>query len=254
MMALRELIQRRQLSPSQVATRTSAIHHLTLARSKYLNAPDFTVIHEDDLKRMFDLYDEHFLDGLCGRHIDARDLNFRLSKRMTLAGGKTTYYSTPRRGKPPRRSFEIAVSTTLLFETFRGERRQITVSGLPCRNRLEALQRIFEHELVHLMEMLLWDTSSCSAPRFQGIAERVFGHREHTHDLITPRERARTEFGVRPGDRVCFEVEGRKLVGMINRITRRATVLVPDERGERYSDGRRYAKFYVPLSRLEPVG
>jgi len=39
----------------------------------------------------------------------------------------------------------------------------------------------------------------------------------------------------------------------VNRITKRATVLVEDERGMRYSDGKRYAKFYVPVASLELV-
>jgi hypothetical protein len=37
----------------------------------------------------------------------------------------------------------------------------------------------------------------------------------------------------------------------VNRVTKRATVLVEDARGVRYSDGRRYAKFYVPVGMLE---
>ena len=99
--------------------------------------------------------------------------------------------------------------------------------------------------------MLLWQASCCAAPRFRGIAGRFFGHTESTHQLITPDERAREKFGIRPGDRVKFVMEGSRYVGIVNRVTKRATVLVEDARGVRYSDGRRYAKFYVPVGMLE---
>ena len=59
--------------------------------------------------------------------------------------------------------------------------------------------------------------------------------------------------GIRPGARVSFVIEGQRLTGIVNRVTKRATVLVEDPKGERYSDGKHYAKFYIPISWLEPV-
>ena len=59
------------------------------------------------------------------------------------------------------------------------------VNGLLCRDRTEALQRVFEHELLHLLEMLIWARSSCSAARFRGLAWNYFGHTATKHDLIT---------------------------------------------------------------------
>jgi hypothetical protein len=52
---------------------------------------------------------------------------------------------------------------------------------------------------------------------------------------------------------VRFRLDGRHYTGRVNRITKRATVLVEDRSGERYSDGKRYAKFYVPLEMLEKM-
>ena len=143
-----------------------------------------------------------------------------------------------------------SISTTLLYQTFYDVDRPVVVTGLRCQDRFDALQRIFEHEIVHLMEMLVWTDSSCTRERFQSIARRFFGHREHTHQLITPKERASAKFNIRPGDQVDFAFEGRRLVGIVNRITKRATVLVESADGERYSDGRCYSKYYVPVSHL----
>ena len=51
--------------------------------------------------------------------------------------------------------FEIAIGTTPLFHTFR-ENQPSFVGGRKCHNRLDALQRIMEHEMIHLTEMLIW--------------------------------------------------------------------------------------------------
>jgi len=56
---------------------------------------------------------------------------------------------------------------------------------------------------------------------------------------------------VRPGDRVRFEFQGEHHEGVVNRITRRATVLVDDPGGAVYDDGFRYRKYYIPLALLE---
>ena len=110
--------------------------------------------------------------------------------------------------------------------------------------------RIMEHECVHLCELLCWDASSCRQERFQGIAHRVFGHTDFRHALVTPQEHA-SKLGILPGTAVSFEFEGKRLHGIVNRITRRATVLVPDSAGERFSDGRSYHRYYVPIQLLE---
>jgi hypothetical protein len=52
---------------------------------------------------------------------------------------------------------------------------------------------------------------------------------------------------------VSFVFEGVRLFGRVRRITKRATVLVPDPEGRSYSDGMRYKEYYVPLAQLEAV-
>jgi hypothetical protein len=168
---------------------------------------------------------------------------------MTTAGGKTTRL----RARSGQVSFEIAIACSLLFDAFRSEDRDISVCGLPCDDRLQALQRIFEHELVHLTELLCFEHSNCGAPRFHEIAARSFAHRAHTHQLITRREQA-VNAGLQPGAQVTFLVDGTLVTGRVNRITKRATVLVPDPNGEPYADGHRYRTYYVPIPYLRPVG
>jgi len=40
---------------------------------------------------------------------------------------------------------------------------------------------------------------------------------------------------------------------VVNRVSKRATVLVEDHQGRRYTDGKHYSKFYVPVQMLEAV-
>ena len=132
------------------------------------------------------------------------------------------------------------------------EAARIGSCGLACRHRLDALQRLFEHELVHLAEWVCWDESHCGRKRFQDIASRLFLHRAHTHQLITRSERA-AALGIGVGTRVTFRYRGNRLQGRVNRITKRATVLVEDPEGTRWSDGRRYVRYYVPLGGIRAV-
>lgn len=254
---LYDQIRIRRLTEPEVQSRTQEVYRTLLTESPWLGTANFQQIHTSDLERMFELYDRLYFNGECGRAARAagKELTFRLSNRMTRVGGTTTrsVRRQGRNGPVVQVSHEIAVSTTLLFQTFHDVDRPITVTGLLCKDRLEALQRVFEHEMVHLMELLVWTVSSCTAERFASLATNLFGHTQMTHQLITPRERAFTKFGVKVGDPVAFTLEGRRYHGIVNRITKRATVLVEDECGVRYSDGRHYLKFYVPLSLLEPA-
>ena len=235
-------------SPEVIRQRVHQIQCGILAHSKYLDVPDFKAIHPSDLDFLFRAYDDQFFDGLCTQALQSRRLSFRLSSRMTRTGG-TTAKHVSRTGEE---RYEISIATSILFDGFGASDRTATVGGLVCENRLSALQRILEHEIVHLAENLCWGDSNCSAQRFQDIAARFFLHQAHTHNLITRRERA-AELGVRVGSMVAFQFEGRKYTGRVNRITKRATVLVADSGGVLFSDGLKYKTFYVPLSSLTSV-
>lgn len=255
---LSDICSAASLSPVDRQAKLLRISDHVVRNSRAIDAPNFTQIARRDLETMVEAYDAEFFDSCCAAAAREHALAFRLSSRMTSAGGKTTRtIYPPMRNRPGRIDYEIALSTTLLFQTFRDDSRPIRVCGLTCGDRLAAMMRIVEHELIHLAEMLVWVHSDCAAKRFQGIANRLFGHTEHRHELVTQRERARTEFNIRLGDRVTFVIAGQKLHGIVNRITRRATVLVANPAGELFSDGQRYVRYYVPLpqlKRLEKTG
>ncbi len=243
----------------EVAERFRRIYDGILAQSPQIKTGNFTIIGTDDLERLFAAYDREFFRGRLAEmlHEDgAHPMSFRLSSRLVRAAGQTMRqtHRLLRAGKPATKiEYEITVSTTLLYNTFQNVDRTVTVGGLVCRDRLEALQRIFEHELLHLAEFLGWGRSNCRAENFHALSRRIFAHEGAYHDLVTPREQAGVTFGIVVSDMVGFEYEGVRHVGRVNRITRRATILVEDPGGTPYSDGKRYRRFYVPLQMLRKV-
>lgn len=240
----------------EVATKTKTIYEAVVQTSENIKQGNFAKLGIADLETLFDLYDNIFFSGLLRKQLREKNsgaLRFRLSKRMTRAGGKTTCIQKKlqRCDGPKEATYEIAISMPLLVQTFKDVRRTVSINGLVCRDRLEALQRIFEHELIHIAEMLAWGKSSCSRSNFQSLARQIFGHKDVTHQLVTQRERALVNFDIKVGDTVAFEYNGNRLTGFVNRITKRATILVENKKGDAYSNGKRYSKYYVPLSELE---
>lgn len=241
-------------------SRAGRIYREMLEESPNLKTGNIEAIGPADLDRLFRLYDREFFSGHLAEMLledGAHPMAFRLSSRLTRSAGQTTRRTRiePRAGgrSIKKHEYEIAISTTILFATFHQVDRTITVGGIICNDRLECLQRIFEHELLHLAEFLGWGDSNCSAGNFQTLSRRIFAHEAAVHDMVTPREQARVLYDVKPGDMVSFELEGTRLVGLVNRITRRATVLVEDPDGVLYTSGRRYRTFYVPLQMLRKV-
>jgi len=163
----------------------------------------------------------------------------------------------------PRRH-ELALSSEVLFRSFSGHvERTIEVNGLVCADRTDAMLRVVEHELVHLM--LTCDALAPSARgeghhgrSFQRLARAVFGHSHWTHDMVTPREEAATKHGVKQGSTVEFTFHGEVHKGVVDRITKRATVLVrcAAERSgaKKFNDGSHYLTFFVPPSQCKVVG
>ncbi len=248
---LLQQVRNRNYSPARRDALQREIFEHLLLNSSNIRSGNFDVISAADLGMLFQVTDELFFGGSITRFVESnfnKPLTFRLSTRMTTAGGTTTMTSLgPARGET---EFEIAIATTPLFATYKVESRA-KVGGVVCHTRLEALQRIMEHEVIHLVELLATDDSNCQAKQFRLWVGDYFGHRESNHQLMTPKDFARKQMGIRCGDEVAFQINGDRYLGFVNRITKRATVLVKDPSGTEYTDGERYSKFYVPLQMLK---
>ncbi|HMP79233.1 MAG TPA: hypothetical protein PKD54_07260 [Pirellulaceae bacterium] len=230
----------------------NAIQDDVRAHAPHLQTGDLKRLHVSDLEILFQAIDRQVFEGWIGHILKkiGAPLSFRLGTRMTSCGGTTTRIRSQTKSSQER--YEIAIAPRLLFTTFQLAPSAL-VCGIECFNVYEALQRIMEHESIHLLEMVVWRVSSCKRRRFKDIAHRCFGHSSSNHCLMTPAQAAANVFEIRVGDQVAFEFEGHSLRGVVNRVTRRATVLVRSAAGQRYTDGLRYRKFYVPMEALRKI-
>ena len=243
-------------APDEIARRSQSIRQTVLSQSRHIREANFTAIADQDIARLFDLYDTSFFGGWLRGAVQQypnNTLTFRLSRAMTRAGGQTTRTRQRRIGTCPVH-YQIAIASRLLFMSVADIQRPVVVSGVQCADRLDALQRIMEHEIIHLAELLAWGQSSCSAERYKHLARAIFGHTDTTHQLVTPREHAAAKHNIRVGMLVEFDFEGTRHRGKVNRIHHRATVLVPAEDGQPYTDGGTYRKYYIPLPMLRATG
>lgn len=144
--ALAHILLTRDPEATRIRKQTRNIGRRLLDTSAHTREPNFTAIDPGDLAFLFAAYDARFMDGICGKLLGPDGVTFRLSSRMTRAGGKTTRFRRP----DGAIRYEIAVAASILFDGFAAGDPNVTVCGLPCRHRLDALQRLFEHELVHL--------------------------------------------------------------------------------------------------------
>src|SRR4051812_1115778 len=107
-----------RLPDADILERLAAVRDDVLRRSPYLQHGNFTSIHCNDLRVLFEAYDRRFFAGLCGSAINPDQLRFRLSPRMTKAGGTTTRFVSPSGVR-----YEIAIACSLLFDGFRDNDR-----------------------------------------------------------------------------------------------------------------------------------
>lgn len=206
-----------------------------------------------DLVRLFTLYDEHAFGGHLARRsaeLGHGATRLAFNGRLTASSGRTgrfVWREGPSPSAPTRTAYRIEISTPLVVDSFVEGAREVHSGGIVCKDQLDAVQRVLEHEMVHLLELLARGHSDCAAPNFLWLVSRLFGHTAAGHGLVTPRERAR-QSGLRVGDRVAFEHDGVRHDGWIASIRRRATVLV-EQPGAEYALPR-VRKFHVPLGML----
>ncbi len=224
-----------------IERRVKKIHRLMLKVSENIRQPNFDVIGTKDLDLLFSLYKKEFIPEFVD---DEHEIRFALSRRLTRSAGNTKYDG---------RVFVISLSVPLLFQTFGDVDRDVDVNGILCTDRLSAAMHVFEHEIIHVLEWIHFGNTSHNKPRFKQLALNIFGHSEITHQMVTQEERAAEVYDLAIGDEVTFEYGGKEHRGFITNITKRATVMVRDKEGMYRDDqGKRYTKYYIPLSYLKP--
>lgn len=228
------------IGPRSVLSKRAEILATLLASDDAFCAIPVKGISSDSLALLLALYDTSFFSGCLKR------LNIRvtLSSRMTSSAGKFVFSrSTLGRIKQA----EIRMSSDFLLRLHQGP---FELNGLTVSTPQEAFLLVFEHELCHAAETLLFGATGHS-DRFLSLANGLFGHTETRHKLPTRRQEA-ARSGLNIGGVVSFVYQGKKLSGIVTYIGKTATVMVPSPRGQ-YLDrsAKRYEKYRVPLSRIQ---
>lgn len=226
------------------------ISQLLIQSSDDIKSLNFSSISTKDLQLLFELYDLLFFDNWFKYNYKGQIL-FSLSKRMSRSAGLTICPRNISKIKQENVIIEIRIGINLIFNYHATERMK-TVSGITSGSSLEALQLVFEHEICHLAEFLLFNKSSCKNKRFKNIAHNLFGHTDSYHKLPTNTEIAAEQLGFKLGAEVLFYYKGKEIRGILYNIRKRAIIFVIDKNGI-YSDkkGIRYTKYYVPLKSLK---
>ena len=230
-----------------------------------LGVENFERINIRQLRMIYEVIDCVYFKGTLEKLLkfENRVLSFRLSSKMTQRAGQLF---TDKRSPLHH---ELSISSFLLFESFSpassSSKREVVVNGLRCENRLQCLLRIMEHETVHLLfccdiinfHLNLFDSKgkyfeSFHGKTFQRTVKAYFGHTDWQHSLVTRDEIAFVRRGIEVGAEVSFKHEGEKLIGKVNRVQKRVTVLVKCDHknvnAKLFSDGKMYAKYYVPVN------
>ncbi|MBF0235916.1 MAG: SprT-like domain-containing protein [Desulfamplus sp.] len=207
-------------------------------------------ISSGDLQILFRYYDQIFFDNWFENNFKGK-FEFSLSRRMTKSAGITMCPKNISTLNPEQVKIEIRMGIDFFFKYDQLDGSK-SVCGIETYNSLEALQIVFEHEICHALEFIIYNKSNCHAKRFKEITNNLFGHTDSHHKIPTNRQIASEQLGINVGDQVNFVYDGKKMSGIISDINKRATVMVKNTEG-RFVDrhGNRYVKYYVPVNRVK---
>lgn len=227
------------LSPDVIRIRRARILTKLLQMDKDFSCIPAKGIEQNTLNTLLHSYDELFLDG-CLKPLN---IHVTLSSRLTSSAGKFLCVRKPF-GRITQA--EIRMSSDFLLRLSSGP---FELNGLTVDTPQEAFLLVFEHEICHALELLLYGKTSHSA-RFMILASGLFGHQATRHKLPTRQQEAAQE-GLLVGSSASFLYDGIEKTGVITYIGKTATVMVPSVHGTyRDRSGRRYEKYRVPLDKL----
>lgn len=203
------------------------------------------VLSEDKIKFLIKSYDHFFLNDYIKKNL-SDPIKVSLSNRMTRSGGKTIYINKNR-----IKSFEIRLSSKVMG-TFVLDNKSKMICGIEAVDLLEAIMLILEHELCHVLEFSIYGDSNCKRSRFKLMAKSLYNHTSSYHEIFKEDYDKKEELSFNIGQSVIFHYKEEKYEGIISNINKRATVMVKSLHGN-YKDnqGIKYAKWYVPFSRLK---
>lgn len=133
--------------------------------------------YKETLNQMFQLYDYYFFSNLISFGLKKGNgkIDFDFSSRLTSTGG------TCRRDGIC--TYNIKLSSDRLNNIKPENISAIKINGIQPKDRVDGLQLIFEHELIHAVLSIFKDDLSGHNNLFKTIVLNLFGHTKITHGI-----------------------------------------------------------------------
>jgi hypothetical protein len=138
---------------------------------------EYPTITEDMMKEIYEYYNTHFFYGLLRKQVGNKGIIFEVSNKATRAAGSA------RMSIPIR----VMLSEKIFSEVTEKNILSVTANGLHVTNRMDAILRVMEHELTHVILSTSDDDSHLIEGHgnlFKTIVLNLFGHTATTHSLI----------------------------------------------------------------------
>ena len=174
-----------------------------------------------DLRYLFNLYDDVYFSGEYKRMI--KSTNTRLQFGFLPGTDVMGLHSYTSSGN----TCKLSISRVGISKLFSNNEKRLWVNGLNVRDRLEALQVVFEHEMVHMYMVLRgWSNKiksgkgkmyySSHGKLFQELAKRFFLHTDYRHALTNGESTGHlTKDRCKVGMNVIFTFKHKKCKGVI---------------------------------------
>lgn len=133
------------------------------------------------LDNMFKLYDYYFFSNLITNSLNKMGGStiFEFTDKMTSTGGTCSQIG--------RCQYKIKISSDRLNTLTVENISNIHVNGITPIDKIEALQLIFEHELVHMLLQMFSLVNEMHGPFFKTITANLFGHTDFRHGITERR-------------------------------------------------------------------
>nr|QBK90206.1 MAG: SprT-like family protein [Pithovirus LCPAC102] len=166
------------------------------------------VMNNDELDVMFKLYDYYFFNNMISYALQKSggNIKFKFSTKMTSAGGTCSRIGIC--------TYIIKISKENINNITPINIINSEINGLKPKNKVNALQLIFEHELVHAILSIFVDDLRGHGKLFKDMVKQLFGHTKITHSILN-KPLVVNQYNFKVNDLIYFMVKDKKSYGTI---------------------------------------
>ena len=163
------------------------------------------------LDDMFKYYDYYYFGNMIQYALNKTEgqIKFEFSDKMTSTGGTCSRTGIC--------IYKIKISRKKLDEINTTNVNDMAVNGIIPRDKVDALQLIFEHELIHAVLSIFVNEISGHGQLFKDIARNLFGHTKTTHTIGTKNKQTAifNKSNLKVGQQIAFMMKKEKIYGNI---------------------------------------